>query len=75
VCSLFGGGGGGGDERTGEGHTMDVSAGSTRTTGDDLDKKETTPGERMSSCRHGMGLFGTLSSWQKSPRSTQARVE
>jgi len=34
VCSLFGcGGGGGGDERTGEGHTVDVLAGSTTTWG------------------------------------------
>ncbi|KAH8622650.1 hypothetical protein IG631_22925 [Alternaria alternata] len=59
----------------GEGHTVDVLADSTTTWGDEVDKKETTPGERMSSCRHGMGPFGTLSSWQKSPRRTQARVE
>lgn len=60
----------------GEGYTMGVvSAGSTRRRQKGVDKKETTPGGRMSSCTHGMGLVGTLSSWQKSPRSIQARVE
>jgi hypothetical protein len=80
-----GGGGGGrssGDEqrRAGEGYTMGVvSAGQHEGVGrKGVDKKESArPGKRMSSSKRGMGLVGTLSSWQKVPTqgSTQARVE